>query len=58
MGQSDIYEVRELNVVCIFDTFNCKLEIKIQFTKYLKENCWFCSDQYFSFIPFHNYTFA
>ena len=34
-------------VVRIHNTFDKNLEIKNKFTKYLKESCWWCSDQHF-----------
>ena len=31
-------------VFCIYETFHNNFEIKNDFTKYLKESCWLCSD--------------
>ena len=36
-------------VIWIYDTFDNNLEIENDFTKYLKESCWKCYDECFSF---------
>ena len=35
--------------VCIYGTFDYNLGIKEDFIKYLKESCWWSSEQHFSF---------
>ena len=39
-------------------TFDYSLRIEKNFTQYLKESCWYCSDQYFSIKYFPNSAFA
>ena len=34
--------------ICTYDAFQNNLEIKLKFTNYLKESCWFGSEQHFS----------
>ena len=45
-------------VVWIFNTFDKNFGIKNDFTKYLKESCWLCSDPHFSFKYFSKNAFA
>ena len=45
----DLFE----NYVCFFDAFENNFGIKREFTIYLKESCWFASDQHFSSEYFH-----
>ena len=44
-----------MTVVWIYDSFDYNFGIKKYFSKYLKENCCYCSDEYFSFKYFFNY---
>ena len=45
-------------VVLINDTFDNNFGVKNDFTKYLKESCWYCSEKYFSFKYFPKYAFC
>ena len=46
------------DAVWIYDTIDSNSEIKNNFTKYLKESCWKCSDLHISCKYFLNYAFA
>ena len=45
-------------VVWIYDAFDDIFEIEDDFTKYLKESCWYYSDEHFSFKYFPKQAFA
>ena len=40
------------------DIFDNNKGIQNNFTNYLEESCWYCSDKHFSFKPFLKFSFS